>query len=1104
VSKLKPFLAALAALFALLLASRAEASHFRYGNITYTVPDPVNAPLTVRFDVTVAWREDYPFIDSTTLIFGDSKSNPPNAGATIGTGTDAAGLEYLVQRYTVTHKYAAPGLYTAYFTSCCRTSNLINAGDDSFRVEAKVDITGNANKGNAVSAVPAIIQLQTGGIRTIQIPAVDPDGAPVSCRFATYAESFITQGQNPPIVPATGAAATVAPSASPPGCVITWNTTGGLAGQQYAIQVIMETTQNGTTSSAVVDFITEFVAAPPPTCSGSNAFTIDMGDMFTHEVTGTNNAGGGNLLMNVIGAVGLTNPATGTTKNSPFKTTFAWQPGPGEEGTSVLTIVYKDQNNSSGYCSLAFTVPQCPGYGQACSTGVGGCQAKGTTYCEGANILCTAMPGQPQAEICDGVDNDCNGQTDEGNPQAGAPCMTGLPGACSMGTSDCPGGILTCIPTVTPGSIPETCNGEDDNCDGKVDDGFGIGALCTEGGGGCQSQGFVVCDGMGGTECSATPGVPQPEVCNGIDDDCDMATDEGFNVGNPCSVGVGVCKTDGAFICDGQGGTTCSAAAGMPQGIEVCGNADDEDCDGLIDNGCADSDNDGLFDKVENEIGTNPNDADSDDDGVADNLEAQVGEDSDGDGLINGLDVDSDNDGLFDGTEMGLDCSGPGTNAEAGHCVPDADGGSTTTDPLNADTDGGGGTDGSEDSNLNGAVDAGEVDPGQPADDSGLTDTDGDGLSDALEATLGSRPDDSDTDDDGTLDGDEPNPSDDTDRDGLNSLRDCDSDNDALFDGTEMGFGCMNPNTDTAVKRCRKDTDLGATVTSPLLKDTDNGGVSDGSEDPTLNGAVGSGELNPNKYLDDTNGLDTDNDGLSDALEAALKSNPSDADSDDDGVIDGDEANPSDDSDGDGKLNVLDPDSDNDGLFDGTEMGAGCGNPATNLDKEDCIADADMGKTRTSPLLEDSDGGGALDGEEDTNKNGVVEEGERDPANPADDLITVECMSDFNCGAEDSGRVCDANKCIDGCRGQSGNTCPAGQVCSSMDISIGTCSPEDMTTSSSGGAPPVQPVEPGCGCRLEGSSDSAPFSPGLLMTAVAAGLAALRRQRRALSRRAQK
>jgi hypothetical protein len=159
---------------------------------------------------------------------------------------------------------------------------------------------------------------------------------------------------------------------------------------------------------------------------------------------------------------------------------------------------------------------------------------------------------------------------------------------------------------------------------------------------------------------------------------------------------------------------------------------------------CIDTDGDGLTDGEEAKIGTNPKDADSDDDGVPDGAEKSPGVDSDGDGLINALDPDSDDDGLFDGTELGFDCKGAGTDATLGHCRPDADKGATKTDPLVADTDGGGARDGSEDTNLNGAVDTGETDPtaGHGADDTTLVDTDGDGLSDALEATLGSDPND--------------------------------------------------------------------------------------------------------------------------------------------------------------------------------------------------------------------------------------------------------------------------------------------------------------------------------------------------------------------------
>src|SRR5690606_27431953 len=120
-----------------------------------------------------------------------------------------------------------------------------------------------------------------------------------------------------------------------------------------------------------------------------------------------------------------------------------------------------------------------------------------------------------------------------------------------------------------------------------------------------------------------------------------------------------------------------------------------------------------------------------------------------------------------------------------------------------------------------------------------------DGLSDGLEAFLGSDPGDADTDNDGVLDGEENNPSDDTDRDGLINVFDVDSDNDALFDGTERGFDCGNPATDNSLGHCRADADSGATTTSPLLADTDGGGATDGSEDFNLDGAIDAGETDP-------------------------------------------------------------------------------------------------------------------------------------------------------------------------------------------------------------------------------------------------------------------
>lgn len=86
---------------------------------------------------------------------------------------------------------------------------------------------------------------------------------------------------------------------------------------------------------------------------------------------------------------------------------------------------------------------------------------------------------------------------------------------------------------------PETCNGKDDDCDGKIDladptfDDARIGTTCNDGtlppqlaGIGSCELGENVCGVDGGVRCAGTVG-PQAETCNGKDDDCNGQTDEG-------------------------------------------------------------------------------------------------------------------------------------------------------------------------------------------------------------------------------------------------------------------------------------------------------------------------------------------------------------------------------------------------------------------------------------------------------------------------------------------------------------------------------------------------------------------------------------------------
>jgi hypothetical protein len=155
-------------------------------------------------------------------------------------------------------------------------------------------------------------------------------------------------------------------------------------------------------------------------------------------------------------------------------------------------------------------------------------------------------------------------------------------------------------PNISPGRT-ETCDSLDNNCNGQTDEGFNVGQGCTVGVGECARTGQFVCKADGsGTVCSAVPGNPAPEICDGKDNNCNGQIDDGFNVGQACSVGVGECLRMGLYVCKADGsGTQCNATPGTPT-AEVC-DGKDNNCDGQIDEGLLltfyrDQDGDGFGD----------------------------------------------------------------------------------------------------------------------------------------------------------------------------------------------------------------------------------------------------------------------------------------------------------------------------------------------------------------------------------------------------------------------------------------------------------------------------------------------------------------------------
>jgi len=179
-----------------------------------------------------------------------------------------------------------------------------------------------------------------------------------------------------------------------------------------------------------------------------------------------------------------------------------------------------------------------------------------------ANALATIVSGSIVFETCNQRDDDCDLRVDEGFPDKDLPCDDGDLGAC-LGTgtylcADDGSGTVCAITDAGASPMPEICNGLDDDCDGAIDDGIS----CIPG-------------------CVPTSTV---DLCNGLDDDCDGAFDEddpaiGQSCGTsdlaPCQLGEQAC-IGGMIVCVGA----------IEPGVESCNGLDD-DCDGNPDDQAA-------------------------------------------------------------------------------------------------------------------------------------------------------------------------------------------------------------------------------------------------------------------------------------------------------------------------------------------------------------------------------------------------------------------------------------------------------------------------------------------------------------------------------------
>jgi hypothetical protein len=279
------------------------------------------------------------------------------------------------------------------------------------------------------------------------------------------------------------------------------------------------------------------------------------------------------------------------------------------------------------------TVKQClrkPGAGQcpcsptaiaagastSCSTSTGGSagatgKCAGTRTCTAEGLsLCSAA--SPTTEVCNGDDDDCDGQTDEdpcddGNAcTEGDSCQAGVcvagPSACACQTdADCPddgdlcNGVLHCDTTTAPflcKAKPGTVVGCDTSQDGGCQQ-----TACAPATGQCVTQ--LLADGTSCTDGSActsgdgcVAGACVPGKAVGCDDgnacttdSCDPATGCVACYDGPAgTAGKGICQA-GSQLCSDQGQAGPCEGASKPIAQEAC-NGKDDTCDGVTDEGC--------------------------------------------------------------------------------------------------------------------------------------------------------------------------------------------------------------------------------------------------------------------------------------------------------------------------------------------------------------------------------------------------------------------------------------------------------------------------------------------------------------------------------------
>jgi hypothetical protein len=335
------------------LPKESLATHFRYGNISWTW---VNGK-TVTFHVSQSWRRTFfpgppnvgNVITGSNLDFGDGSGQVP---INITVTTVNTTQDWVYGEATITHTYANNGTYTALFANCCRISTLQNNHDQNFQVETIVNLGSGIS--SPVSSMPPLIAVQTGLAPAVfQLAASDPNGLPLTYRLATPLEM--------------GGAALVQPtgiSINPTTGLVSFNTVGKPVGDLYNASFVV----SDGLASIWVDVLLNIVAQSTPpqfdySVTPANGFHYDIqpGQNVNFNVKALDLLSTDLVTLQAIGlpAGAVLTPVLPITGN-PVQTHFNWTPTIADLGSRIVNFVATDENGVQTSTDVTITVSMDP------------------------------------------------------------------------------------------------------------------------------------------------------------------------------------------------------------------------------------------------------------------------------------------------------------------------------------------------------------------------------------------------------------------------------------------------------------------------------------------------------------------------------------------------------------------------------------------------------------------------------------------------------------------------------------------------------------------------------------------------------------------------